>query len=316
MNRLDLKRIPAKLVVGAASLYAKEKTSIGVQLVYEGVDVGSAGIGPIDKRDSQSYFRITITPDGRLTATEAGVLLPYGNPTIGTGIFTNTDVPATIHGNDASKDIFTAVALEKQPEMYFHPTKSLLGSATFLALHGNNLDWSDAASLRTDADTAGVFADTTYTNAGIILQNYTLGWTAITGFTTATDFYDGLTFQPSVSFVDDNPARTGLLNKRISGAGGILRGIPMSVTRQNILAAAKLQNTGAVRGGSRAASKAADITITGADGKVYLLGKNAALTEIKAEWGVEQLREGEVAWQFFPTITAGVRGAWWTTPLA
>jgi len=36
----------------------------------------------------------------------------------------------------------------------------------------------------------------------------------------------------------------------------------------------------------------------------------------KLQNGVEQLREGEVAWEALPSLTAGVRGDYWANPIA
>ena len=318
MLRSSIQRIPARLVYNLGSpvsLYAKENTAITQDLVYEGVEVGAAGLGLTDKRDKEMYYRVTITPDGRLTAAIAAMLFPYGNPTTGAGIFTDTDVTLAVHGNDASIDTYTSAALEKMPEMYFHPEKTLLGAAGFLCIRGSGADWSAANSLITQANTGGTFADTGFTNAGIITQNYTLTWGAVTGFATATDFYDGLTFQPSITFEDDEPARYGLYNKRIKTVGGLVRGIPLGQTRQNILAALYAQGTVAGRGGSRAAT-GATLTITGADASTPLILYGAALMDQKQAWGIVNLRQGEIAWMATPTLTAGDRGAYFTVGAA
>jgi len=318
MLRSAIQRIPARLVYNSGtpvSLYAKQGTDIEQELVYAGVDTGAAGLGLTDKRDREMHYRIRITPDGRLTSAIAGLLYPYGNPTIGAGIFTDTDVTMSVHGQDASLDTYTSVALEMMPEMYFHPAKTLLGEATWLAIRGSGEDWSAANSLVTQANTGGTFADSGFTNAGIITQNYTLTWGSVTGFASATDFYDGLTFQPTVTFEDDVPARYGLYNKRIKTVGAMVRGIPLGQTRQNILAALQAQGSGAARGGSRAAN-GATLTITGADASTPLVLYGAALVEQKQAWGITALRQGEVAWVATPTLTSGVRGAYFAVVAA
>jgi len=318
LTRSSIQRIPARFVYNSGtpvSLYAKEGTVIEQELVYEGTEIGAAGLGLTDKRDKQLYYRIHITPDGRLTSAIASLLFPYGNPVTGTGIFTDTDVTASVHGQDASLDSYTSVALEKMPVMHFHPERTLLGRATFLAIRGSGADWSGANSLATQAATGGTFTDAGFTNAGIITQNYTLTWGSVTGFASATDFYDGLTFEPTVTFEEDGPARYGLYNKRIKTVGGIVRGIPLGQTRQNILAALYAQGTGAARGGSRAAN-GATLTITGADASTPLILYGAALVEQKQAWGITALRQGEVAWMATPTITAGVRGAYFAVAAA
>ncbi len=315
MNRSSLNRIPGRLAFAGISIYSKKDTTIDTDLVYNFEEVGAAGVGKLDNRDKEAYDEITLTPEGRMTTAIAAVLWPYNNPTIGAGIFNDTDVPAVVHGIDNSKDTHAAAAVVQMPQMIFHPVKTLVGQLKLLCLRANAASWSGANSLRTYADSTGVFTDATMTTAGIVMQNYTAIWTGITGFSAATDFYDGLTFEPKIEYVDDNVAVHGLFNKRIKSVGGMLRGIPIGSARSAIDTALKIQGSGAVRGGSGYAKSAA-ITVTGADGLVYLTFPKAQLVKSKVQNGAEQLREGEVAWEALPVLTAGVRGAFFTTPIA
>src|SRR5580698_7048420 len=99
MLRSNLNRIPGRLAFNSISLYSKEGTTIDTDLVYSQEHIGIAGLGKVDNRDKEAYDEITVTPDGRMSAAIAAVLWPYSNPTIGQGIFTDTDVPAVVHGN-------------------------------------------------------------------------------------------------------------------------------------------------------------------------------------------------------------------------
>ena len=318
MQRSNLNRVPGRLAYNSISLYSKGGTTIDTDLVYSQEEVAVAGLGKIDNRDKEAYDEITLTPDGRMSTAIAAVLWPYGNPTIGAGIFPAADVPAVVHGNDNSLDSHPAAAVVQMPQMIFHPNKTLVGQMKVLCLRSTTAGvvnpWSTAGSLRTFANTGGTFTDATFTNAGIVTQDYTLTWGAVTGFA-GLDFYDGLVFEPKVEFVDDNVAVQGLFNKRIKSVGGMLRGIPIGPTRSQIDTQLAIQGTGAVRGASGAA-KAFSITVTGADGKVYLAASLGQLVKSKIQNGVEQLREGEVAWEFLPTITSGVRGSFWTNAIA
>jgi hypothetical protein len=314
MNRSALNRIPGRLAFNGISLYSKRDTTIDTDLVYQQEKVGAAGLGDIDNRDKEAHDEISLTPDGRMTTAIAAVLWPYTNPTIGTGIFTDTDVPAVVHGNDSSLDTHASAAVSQMPQMIFHPVKTLVGQMKLLCLRANGANWSGTNSLRTFANSGGTFTDSTMTTAGIITQDYTLTWGAISGWA-GLDFYDGLTFEPKVEFVDDNVAVHGLFNQRIKSVGGTLRGIPIGATRTMIDTQLKIQGTGAVRGASGAA-KSASVTITGADSKVYLTFPLGQLVKSKIQNGVEQLREGEVAWEALPVLTSGVRGAYFTTPIA
>lgn len=318
MQRSSLNRVPGRLVYNSVSLYSKQGTTIDTELVYQQEPVGVAGLGVLDYRDKEAYDEITLTPDGRLTAAIAAVLWPYGNPTLGAGIFSDTDYPLVIHGNDNSLDTHAAAAVVRMPQMIFHPVKTLVGQMKFLCLRGHTSGavnpWSAANSLRAFAGTGGTFIDATYSASAPVTQDYLLTWGSVTGWS-SLDFYDGLTFEPKIEFVDDNVAVHGLFNKRIKTVGGLLRGIPVGLTRTQIDTQLQIQGTGAVRGASGAA-KAYSLTVTGADAKVYLTFPLGQLIKSKIQNGVEQLREGEVAWECLPTLTSGVRGAYFTNPIA
>jgi len=317
LQRSSLNRIPGRLAFNGISLFSKG--TIDTDQVYSQVAVEVAGMGKIDNRDNEAYDEITITPDGRVSPTIAGVIYPYTNPVLGSGIFPPTDVPAVVHGNDNSLDTHPAAAVVQMPQMVFHPVKTLFGPLKLLCLRSTTAGavnpWSTSGSLRVYANSGGTYVDATYTNSAPITQYYTLVWTGMSPFNTATDFYDGLTFEPKVEFVDDNVAAQGLFNKRIKSVGGMLRGIPIGPARSAIDTLLKIQGTGAGRGSSGAA-KAAALTVTGADTLVYLTFPLGQLVKSKIQNGVEQIREGEVAWEALPTLAAGVRGAYFTTPIA
>ena len=318
LQRSSLNRIPGRLAFNGISLFSKGGTTIDTDMVYSQESIEVAGMGKIDNRDKEAYDEITLTPDGRISSTIAGVLWPYNSPTIGSGIFPSTDVPAVVHGNDNSLDTHPAAALVQMPQMIFHPVKTLIGQMKLLCLRstttGNVNPWSTANSLRTFANSGGTFVDATYTNSAAVTQDYLLTWGAVSGWSTL-DFYDGLTFEPKVEFVDDNVAVHGLFNKRIKSVGGMLRGIPIGLTRTMIDTQLAIQGTGAVRGASGYA-KGFSVTVIGADGKTYLTFPIGQLVKSKLQNGVEQLREGEVAWEALPSLASGVRGAYFTTPIA
>ena len=313
MNRSDIKKTPGRLVFNSVSLFSKLNTFIEAKLVNETFAVGTDGQGELDQRDKEAHYEISITPDGRLNTTIAAMLWPYGNPTIGTGIFNDTDKPLAVHGQDGTLETYTAAALSEMPQVKFSSIETLVGAAKFLALRGNNKDWAEANSLVTQADTGGSMADAGFTPSGIITQGYTATWTGISGFADF-DTLDGFNFETRVTFSDDMTDRAGLLNKRIKTVEARVRCSPMGPTRQQLLTNAKLQGTGAGRGRSKQ-SGSADLTITGDDDVDYLVLKNAALTEHVQRWGSEQIRNGDVAWVATRSFSSGVPGALFTIPL-
>ena len=314
MNRSDIKKTPGRIVFRGSSFLAKLGTAIESKLISEMFAVGTDAAGELDQRQKEAYNRITITPDGRMTSALAALLWPYGNPTIGTGIFSDTDYPLVVHGSDASLETFTSAALEEMPPLKFSSVESAVGQATFLCLRGNANNWSTANSLVTQADTAGSTTDTGFAPSGIVTQPYLAAWGNITGFVDF-DTLDGFNVEFQVQFSDDSTDRHGLMNRRLKSVSARVRCNPIGPTRQQILSNLVIQGTNAGRGKSRAAA-GADLTITGDDGLAYFKLKQAILTDHVQRWGSEQIRNGDVAWVSTRSFAAGVPGALFTVPLA
>lgn len=310
MLRSDIKKTPGRLVFDSVSLYSKLNTFIEAKPVSEMFAVGTDGHGELDQRQREYYYRVQLTPDGRLTSTIAAMLWPYGNPTIGNGILTDTDRPLVIHGQDASLTTFKAAALETMPNLRFSSIETMIGQATFLCVRGHSAgvldEWDTANSLITQSNSSGSMTDVGFTPAGIITQPYTAAWGAKTGFTDI-DTYEGLNVEFNLTFADDTTDRRGMINRRIKTVQARVRCSPFGPTRQQILDAMEIQGVGAGRGKTRQAN-GADFTITGADGTTYFTLKNAILVDQVERWGSDQIRIGDVAWMATRTFSAGSPG--------
>jgi len=311
MLRSDIKKTPGRLVFDSVSLYSKLKTFIEARPVSEMFAVGTDGHGELDQRQREYYYRVNITPDGRLSEAIAAMLFPYGNFTKGAGILSDTDKPLVIHGADASLTTFKAAALETMPNLRFSSIETLIGPATFLCVRGHTSgaldEWDAANSLITQAGSGGSMADVSFTPAGIITQPYTSNWGAKTGFQD-TDTIDGFNVEFNITFADDMTDRRGMINRRVDTVQARVRCSPLGPTRQQILEAMEIQGAGAGRGKTRQAN-GADFTITGDDGTDYFTLKNAILVDQVERWGTEQIRIGDVAWMATRTFSAGSPGA-------
>lgn len=305
MNRSDIKKTPGRIVYQSISLLAKLGTFIESAPVLETFEVGTDAGGPLGKRWKEAHDRIKVTPDGRFTSGIAAVLFPYLNPTIGTGIFNDTDRPLVIHGTDASLETYAAAALEEMPMITFSSIETLIGPATFLCLRGNGVNWSAANSLVTQADSGGTATDTSFAPTGIVTQGYVLNAQTLTGFSDI-DTFDGIRLEPKVDYSDDTTDRHGLVNRRIKSVGIRLRFIPVGPTRQNIMAALKIQGSGAGRGSTLSTYS---VDIEGDNGTVYCNLPNATFVSQAQRWGSEQTRIGECAFECVRNVTSGAPGA-------
>ena len=239
-----------------------------------------------------------------MTTAIAAVLWPYSNPTIGSGIFTDTDVPAVVHGNDSSLDTHAAAAVVQMPQMIFHPVKTLVGQMKLLCLRGHTSGavspWSTANSLRTFANTGGTFTDSTFSSSSPITQDYQLTWGS--GHRLVQP---GLLRRPHLRAQDRIRGRQrgrghGLFNKRIKIRGRHVARHPHRRHAHDDRHAIPDPGHRRRRAAPAAPPKSTAVTVTGADGKVYLAFPLGQLVKSKLQNGVEQLREGEVAWEALP----------------
>jgi hypothetical protein len=304
----------ANLITGPARIERNSKTchttgDVEVREVIDLFAINVDGYGTIDQRATDATVTVRFTPDGRLTTATGSdtvsLLFPYLNPSIGSDIFSSSDVPLTIHDSNSHLHTVVASACTQQPQITLSASGVTLGAAEFLGIRGTGQDWVTADKLYTQASTGGTFNDTTFKVADIRTQVYSGVWSGITGFSSAFYTVDGWTIDSEIGIQRIQTDEVGTAKAILTSVQYMVKCRPLGVTYANITAALKSQGTGAARGRSLQAA-GADLTITGADGTTIIVLKSANLREGGFKFGSTQVRQGELAWMGTRTFSAGV----------
>jgi hypothetical protein len=302
----------ASIITGPARIVRNTKTcltagDVEVREVVDRFAISVDGYGTIDHRATDASVSVRFTPEGRLT-TGAGsdtvsLLFPYLNPTIGSDIFTSSDIPLAIHDSNSHLHTVIASALVQQPQIILRPDAVMLGPVEFLGIRGDGFGWDDVGSLYTQAGSGGTFTDSTFKVADIRAQVYGGVWGTVTGFG-AVYTVDGWTIDSEISVQRIQVDEIGTVKAVLTSVQYMAKCRPIGITYANITAALKSQGAGASRGRSlQAASQ--DLTITGADGSTIIVLKAANLYEGGFKFGTTQVRDGELAWVGSRTFSSG-----------
>jgi hypothetical protein len=314
MNRSALVKGPAKIVRGALSLFTQADFNVDITAEFEKTvtDVH----GEIDQTWKDVQAECGFTPEGRWDAATIAGLWPYANPSIGSSIFTDNDVPTVIHCSNANKHTLIASAITKMPELVFDATKTLIGQATIRGIRGNNKAWSDADGIYKFAAAGGSLADAAFSPSLIKKQVYKLDFGALGGDPEAwapagfQNVYseDGILFSPEIELGEVRVDQIGLADVTIQAVRAMVKLKPVGPTAAQIIAALAIQGASAARGASTSAT-GQPLTITGADGIVYLTIPNATLVGAGFRFGRNVLRNGEIGFVANRTFTGGASDA-------
>lgn len=307
----------ANVITGPARIVRNSKAchttgDVEVREVVDRFTVSVDGYGAIDSRAVDATVTVRFTPEGRLTtgagSDTVGLLFPYLNPTIGSDIFTSSDVPLTIEDSNSHLHTVIASACMQQPQITLSPNATTLGPCEFMGIRGTGQDWVTADKLYTQAGSGGTFTDSTFKVADIRTQIYSGVWSGITGFSSAFYTVDGWTIDSEIGVQRIQIDEVGTVKAVLTSVQYIAKCRPLGVSYANITAALKSQGTGAARGRSLQAA-GADLTITGADGTTIFVLKKANLYEGGFRFGTTQVRNGELAWVTTRTFTNGAPDA-------
>lgn len=316
-NRSALVQGPAKVVFNAPSgaITFHSQGPIAYTIGRRTLPITTEMHGQIDVRDQDVNLETSIKPEGRWSAGLISALWPYANSPMGAALFSDTDRTLVLHGTDGALHTWTAAAVTKMPDLLFSPMGTLIGEVGFTGLAGNNLAWSAANRLLT-IGTLADSVDATFTVAGIKVQSYSAVLTGLTGFT-SFESADGFRVAFALQTSDQSIDSQGVYNKLITGVSVAVRCIPVGPTSAQLMAALKMQDTGAARGRSLDAG-GVQLQITGADGINYLTIPHASIEtgQFRFGAGTNQLRVGEIAIVATRSFSAGAQQALWTLAAA
>ena len=259
-------------------------------------DVKTAG-RRTQKRQEDVMYEISGVPNG-VFAPVAALIEPYASMAVGTDIFGSPDVPLVIQSVDGEVFTYSAAALTKLPDLNLSAGKPLWGSLTFTGLGSD--DTAPTAANRLLAISAAAYPTPDgYDPNAILTQSYLFSWGSVAPWVnleTEAGWTVAFNLQTSPKKTDG----AGTIGMRFVDLGITAKAKPLGVQSTDVLAALKIQGTGAGRGTSMA-SKGQTLAITGTG--VYLSLNAAAITDAGDTFSADKNRVDEITWTPSETLT-------------
>ena len=287
---------PAKITVGGTVLYTQGDIEVAPAKNLR--DINSSLHGPLDKSVLGASVAINFTPMSVWAAAWRTVLFPaafLAPAFMGARLFGNADQAVVIDSVDGQSYTFHNARLTQMPEIFCGISEELFGGATITALRKNNSVMGDADSLMTIGASAW---DGTDFPTPFDQSKTTAAFGAVSGMT-AMNALNGWRVQHEI---DLGPVEWDgeTIDFKVRNYRAIARGIAVQPTAAQILSALAVQGVAA---GSRLSATANDLAITGTNFAVTL--KKANVTDAGFVFGVDPLRNGEIAFATTLGFTAG-----------
>jgi hypothetical protein len=301
ISRASLGRGPAKVTFGGATLFTRDDIIQRHAPVWE--PVRSSLHGQTDKFKRDWVIKTPLMLFGLWQ--DLAVLFPPAimNPSVGVSLFGTSDAAMIIHAKNNDRITYHNSQITKLIDLFLGVDSEMFAAAVEItSLIKNNGNPEDAAAYFT-RDTAA-YTETTFAMTNFKKTRFTAAWGAKTGFTSFVGekgFNIAWQFDAQPQVVDGY----GTVDYYI-GPGGLIGGckcIPIGPTLAQI---DTHQATQAAHGALLSAG-AADLTLTGTGVSVVL--KGSAATESGTAFGVEPLRNGEMAWETTRGFTTGTPNA-------
>lgn len=268
--------------------------------------------GQIDASVLRHDVRVTYTPDGRWTADMKGVLFPYLSKRRGENCELSgvSDTPLRIDGIDGQIHTVKRAVLTRMPEITFAVDKPVYGPAEWEGICARGKDPKDADSYYTVITTGASVTDANFDPADQLRGNATLTFGSLSGI----EAQDGWKVTPALTV--QRVIVGGVLRKIVfDSLTATVTGIPASTSADALLTALKFQGGDDVLPGRSGRSISSPLTIAIGNTTVFYAAK-AALVTGAVVFGVNTLREGEIAFQIIRDFSSGSPAAlWaWTAP--
>jgi hypothetical protein len=289
INRTSIISGPARITFGGQNFWSKGDVTFKV--VNDRFDIDTAHFGKVDERSSGRRIEVSFEPSGRFTAALAAVLFPYGSTSIGTSIFTGTDVPLTINARDGRQILVHAAAITQIPQLRLGVTQTMMGPVTFTGICKNNTDPGNAAAYFTESAQAYP-GDTGFAVADILTNPYAAAWGASAPW---SNFFTegGWTIDITPSFAEQRVDGIGIVDMTLAGLDVSAKSVPIGPTAAQILTAVA---PASALGTSIASASDLLISPSGTTGEPMITLSNAALVDSGLVFGREAKRVGETEW--------------------
>lgn len=179
VNRTTLIRGPARVKSGA-STYIFSKSDVRVTLNDAPFNIDTDHAGTVDVRVGDRLGEVSFTPAGEWTTGVRDLLWPLKatNPEnfVGSSVFGASDTALEICDSSNRLVTFTSAKVVRMPSIIGSATKTVLGDVTFSCIGQNNVDWTSAGSMLTNASGGGAFSASAFTVGNVKTEGFTVAW--------------------------------------------------------------------------------------------------------------------------------------------
>lgn len=305
INRTTILRGPGTVIynTGGDAQAIFDANGITAEVESSSQEIPSSVSGTINTIKTDQVGTVRFTPCGQMSDDLLALLFPYGNPSIGSRVFPDADIPLAVHSVAGTKVNFVNAALTQMPPIYLSPVKTAFGEAVFTALLGLGKAPGDSNSFFTVA--SATYAAGGPDPEGIVGVQYA----ATFGSLNILDTTDGWTVTPELTLEPVQTDLLGTVDYTIAGVKVTATCTPLGLTEAQILGALPITN-----GRGQSLAGANDLVIAGAGGLTVTL-KNATMTRGPLQWGNTALRAGEVAFEAHRSFSGGTPGAIFTVEM-
>ncbi|PWU18910.1 MAG: hypothetical protein C5B50_07790 [Verrucomicrobia bacterium] len=304
VSRANLGRGPAIVTYGGATLFTRNDINLRHTPMLNAVETSM--YGTIDKFKRNLSIRIPLTLWG--SWENLSVLFPSSilNPTIGASLVGSSDTPLVVLGRNGDQLTYACATLVKLGNLYLGVDSELWAAEVeFLAIVKSNAYPEDAGAYFALA-TGQSYTDNTFAKTNFKKVRWTGAWGSKTGFGTIIP-QKGFQVTWQLEYDEINVDGYGTVDVTLKNFLGGVKCIPIGPTLAQIEAQSNAQGSAHGTLLSNGTVAAADLTLTGGSSSVVL--KSAGMTENGYMFGIEPLRQGEVAWETTRGFTAGAANA-------
>lgn len=259
--------------------------------------------GTIDERFVAGTVAVSFKPAGCLDVVAK--YLPYALNQIGTLLIDQANPESLIvWARDGRKTTWGAAFMSRLPSFNLSAVATALNDMEFICLANPTKDLTAADAWNTFANAA--LSDTSFDETDIITPRYTATWGTFEGMESETGFL----IEPVMGFSLKKIANWGNVNALLTDVTIGCRFVPASLDEDDIWSLRGKQGSDAILPGDSFTKADDDLVITGgaASFTLHKAGPKSAVTR----YGLEPLRQGEVAFVTRKTATAGALNALFT----
>lgn len=259
----------------------------------------TSAFGEIDKVITDRMIKVGIRLWGAWESLSTLFPSALLNPVAGASLYGTTDLPLVITGRNGDRITVVNAQITKLADLFLGVDSSLFAAdVEFTGILAGGANPEDASSYFSTA-TAQTYTEA-FAKTNFKRQRFTGAWGAKTGWTAIVPQL-GVNIAWNLNLAPLRVTGLGTVDMTVKDMVGSAKCVPIGPTMAQI----KTEGVFETALGTLQGANAADLVWTGSGGSPVITLKNAALGENGLAFGIEPLRNGELAWNTTRGFSAG-----------